>query len=99
MVLVSALLVLLAREDELQSAYIGFFPVIFFWVLDGYFLWQARLFRDLYDHVRILNNDVIDFSMNTRISKQTWLSAVFSGTLVSFCLALALLLTGAMLVY
>ena len=25
-----------------------------FWFLDSYFLWQERLFRTLYDHVRTL---------------------------------------------
>lgn len=50
-VLVSALLVLLARKQRFEFAYIGYVPVLVFWGLDGYFLWQERLFRDLYDHV------------------------------------------------
>ena len=63
-VLVSALLVLMAREDGSGPACIGFVPVLVFWGLDGYFLWQERLFRDLYDHVRTMDASHVDFSMN-----------------------------------
>ena len=62
-VLVSAILVLLAREEHIGFAYIGLVPVIAFWGLDGYFLWRERLFRDLYDCVRELEVTDIDFSM------------------------------------
>ena len=62
-VLVAALFVLM------KEAWGGFvpaalLPVLFFWGLDGYFLWQERLFRALYDHVRGLEEDSIDFSMD-----------------------------------
>ena len=65
LVLVSALLVVLAKEGRVEFAYIGFVPALVFWGLDGYFLWQERLFRDLYDHVRVLDEADIDFSMDT----------------------------------
>ena len=89
-VLVSALLVLLAREGRIEFAYIGFVPALVFWGLDGYFLRQERLFRALYDHVRALGEGDIDFSMDTSAFKRTWLSATFSITLVPFYIALAL---------
>ena len=44
-VLVAAILVLLAREDCLAAAFIALGPSMVFWGLDGYFLWQERLFR------------------------------------------------------
>ncbi len=89
-VLVSALLVLFAREDRGGFVCIGFVPVFVFWGLDGYFLWQERLFRDLYDYVRTLDGSEVDFSMNIGAFKRTWLGATFSRTLVPFHLALAL---------
>ena len=93
-VLVAALLVLLAREGRIDLASIGLAPVLFFWGLDGYFLWQERLFRALYDHVRLLNEDDIDFSMDIRPFKtdraRTWLGATLSRTLIVFYGALAL---------
>ena len=96
-VLVSALLVLLAREGRIEFAYIGFVPVLVFWGLDGYFLWQERLFRDLYDHVRVLDEADIDFSMDLSTFKRTWLGATFSITLVPFYIALALSVGAAMI--
>ena len=90
MVLVSALMVLLAREDRIEFAYVGFVPVFVFWGLDGYFLWQERLFRDLYDHVRVLREADIDFSMDIRSFRRTWVNATFSTTLIPFYGALIL---------
>ena len=91
-VLVSALFVLSAREGRLLVS-TAFVPVFVFWGLDGYFLWQERLFRALYDHVRVLGEDQVDFSMNVRAAgtgrAPTWLGATFSRTLLSFYAALA----------
>ncbi len=97
-VLVSALLLLLAREGRLEFTWIGFTPVLAFWGLDGYFLWQERLFRDLYDHVRALGKNDIDFSMDASVFKRTWLAATFSITLVPFYTALALSVCLAMII-
>ena len=43
-VLVAAIFVLLVREGRIELASIGIVPVLLFWGLDGYFLWQERLF-------------------------------------------------------
>ncbi len=63
-VLVAALFILLALEGRIEFAIITLAPVIAFWGLDGYFLWQERLYRALYDHVRTLEEVEVDFSMN-----------------------------------
>ena len=85
-VLVSAILVLLARENRLDAAFIALAPVLVFWGLDGYFLWQERLYRALYDHVRTLDEADVDFSMNTGPSRaeRSWRQSVLSRTLVLF---------------
>lgn len=92
-VLVGALLVLVVREDRAALAAIGFIPVALFWGLDAYFLWQERLFRALYDHVRLLPPDEIDFSMDvSRVADgwtRTWQGALLSRTLLLFYVALA----------
>ena len=92
-VLVAALFVLLAREGQIEFIVVALVPVLFFWGLDGYFLWQERPFRALYDHVRTLEEDKIDFSMNVSPFKtgrpRTWPSATFSRTLLFFYGALA----------
>ena len=63
-VLVSALLVLVVREDKSELAFIGLFPVVVFWGLDAYYLRQERLYIALYNHVRRLDPDEIDFSIS-----------------------------------
>lgn len=37
-VLVSALFVLLVREEQMELALVGLIPILVFWGLDGYFL-------------------------------------------------------------
>ena len=90
-ILVSALLVLLAREGRVEYTWIGLVPALVFWGLDGYFLRQERLFRDLYDRVRGSSESDIDFSMDTGAFKRTWWSATCSPTLIPFYCALILL--------
>ena len=92
-VLVAALFILLAREGRVEFVAVALVPVVFFWGLDGYFLWQERLFRALYDSVRVLEEGEIDFSMDVSPFKtghpRTWPSATFSRTLLVFYGALA----------
>ena len=98
-VLVSALFVLLAREGRPEVASVALAPIIVFWGLDGYFLWQGRLFRALYDDVRQLEECKIDFSMDILPSvrtdwARTWLGATFSRTLIGFYGVLAAVAVG-----
>ncbi len=86
-VLISALIALAAKDTKLLYVYLAYFPSIAFWGLDGYFLYQERLFRKLYDRVRNLSDDEIDFSMNTSVIKDDvspWLCVTFSITLIVF---------------
>ena len=87
-VLVAALFVLLVGQGRIELAAIGIVPVLLFWGLDGYFLWQERLFRALYDHVRGLENGEIDFSMKTNAFstgwKRSWIGTTLSITLILF---------------
>jgi hypothetical protein len=89
--LVSAIIVLGAKETDKRFVLIAFLPVIMFWILDGYFLFQERLFRKLYDSVRGKEKDEeVDFSMDTSLinikenKKISWLNAMFSKTIVTF---------------
>ena len=60
--------------------------MLIFWGLDGYLLWQERLFRALYDRVRLLEEREIDFSMDVSPFQadpmRTWLGATFSKALI-----------------
>lgn len=86
-VLVSALFALAASDTNLLFILLAYFPVFAFWILDGYFLWQERLFRSLYDQVRGLEEQEIDFSMDTSHLDEivpSWSAAIFSRTLGIF---------------
>ena len=92
-ILVSAVLVLVVGEDRQELAPVGLVPVLAFWGLDAYFLWQERLFRALYDQVRLTDEREIDFSMDVRGVRTgralTWTAVLASRTLLSFYGALA----------
>ena len=66
MTILSAAIIFVARaklhDGWLMLAFIV--PVLGFWALDGYFLWQERLFRGIYDDVR--QQGATDFAMDTR---------------------------------
>ena len=97
--LISALFVLAARDAHPAFALFIYIPVLIFWLLDGFFLWQERLYRKLYDHVRSLKDSDVDFSMNTTPFKTTegpmWVGATLSKTLIPFYGALILTVTAA----
>lgn len=56
---------LLLEGSKLQ-VFIAFIPLLVFWFLDTYFLWQERMYRKLYDWViaNRLNTDENLFNMN-----------------------------------
>ena len=96
-VLVSGLFALAANNSGGKFVMIAYIPAFIFWGLDGYFLWQERMFRDLYGRVRIKDPDDIDFDMSIRdelsnLSKwqrfnkdlAEWADATLSKTLIPF---------------
>jgi hypothetical protein len=66
---------------------ITFIPVFAFWTLDGYYLFQERLYRAKYKKVIKIEEDKIDYDMVTDSLKgngNTWIASIFSSTLVIF---------------
>lgn len=88
MTVIVATMILIARYDVQNPCIVlaVMFPVLGFWILDGYFLWQERLFRQVYDEVR--GQSDTDFKMDVMKHRDkpkcSWWSAVFSVTLVVF---------------
>jgi hypothetical protein len=93
--LISALFVLMKNQstgDYLKLTL--FLPLLAFWLLDGYFLQQERLYRKLYDKTRKTKETEIDFSMNASIYKNevdSWFQTCRSITLIIFYLPIATL--------
>jgi hypothetical protein len=99
--LVSALIALSAAGTDRRFMLIAFFPSIMFWILDGYFLRQERLFRKLYDNVRQSTETSVDFSMNTAPFARDvspLIGVIFSQTLILFYGAIIGVITLLMLV-
>ena len=89
--LVSAVLALSAKDADRRFALLAYYPVLMFWILDGYFLRQERLFRKLYDKVRVTVETAIDFSMDTSpfvTVVQSWARVTVSVTLLVFYLTM-----------
>src|SRR5690606_29330724 len=86
-VLVSALFALSASASNVKFVVLAYFPAIAFWALDGYFLGLERDYRSLYERVRRLEPDEVDFSMDARSvssGARGWASAFLSKTLIVF---------------
>lgn len=84
--LISALFALSAVNTKVEFVYLAYFPACIFWILDGYYLWQERLFRGLYDEVRTQDEVDVDFSLDTSEVRgvKPWWRATFSSTLIRF---------------
>lgn len=99
--LIAALFALSAKDSNKAYVLIAYFPALVFWILDGYFLSQERRFRALYDYVRKLDEDQIDFSMDTAPFKNdprnTWAGAMVSKTLLMYYGALSVIMLGLLL--
>lgn len=87
--LIAGILVLLTQLDDGKLPIIFLvFVTILFWCYDGYFLAQEKMYRDLYNKVRKLREEEIDFSMNIDEFKgkvqNTIIFCMFSPTLRYF---------------
>lgn len=95
--LVAGVFALASKEANKFYFLIAFIPVITFWGLDAYYLLQERLYRSLYNIVRELNENDIDFSMNTNREeilnneKNSFGSCLKSDTILCFYLPLTII--------
>ena len=86
MAVVTAATLILARTESSSAVVVLtlFVPVLGFWVLDGYFLMQERLFRKVYDDVRAREDTDFGMDVSKFKSKSSWLRSMFSVTLNIF---------------
>lgn len=80
-VVVSAVAALAAAGYGSRVVGVAFIPWVMFWILDGYFVGQERLFRKLYDRVRVASEADVGFSMDTSGVKgegTPWIGGMFS---------------------
>ncbi|MDE1925060.1 MAG: hypothetical protein KGH79_02685 [Patescibacteria group bacterium] len=84
--LVGALFAAAVTETSFLFLGISLCVVLFFWLLDGYYLSRERHFVKLYEHVSVKKPADIDFSMRTKLfrTRWDWPKCSFSTTLVVF---------------
>lgn len=85
--LVSALCALAAKDGNIAFVFIAYIPIPVFWGLDAFFLSCEREYRELYNKVRVIEEDSTDFSMNTNSPSggfMSWLESFISKTLFPF---------------
>ncbi|MFH1051034.1 MAG: hypothetical protein V1779_08940 [bacterium] len=87
----------LLLKNSKEQSFIAFIPLIVFWYLDAYFLWQERMYRKLYNWVitNRLETKKMLFDMNaTRFIKDvdSKIKIMFSITLRWFYLSILIVL-------
>ncbi|ARV97885.1 MULTISPECIES: hypothetical protein [Bacillus] len=92
-----------ANFKEMNSKFIivALIPVLFFWGLDGFYLYQEKLFRKLYEDVIDLQLDEVNFSMklSDNIKNEfNWWNVTISKTLLPFYLPVIAVILIALLI-
>lgn len=85
--LVSALFALAAKDSNLKFVMVSYIAIPVFWILDGFFIAVEKRYRELYNEVAGKDEGNIDFKMDaSKFNKDdaTWLSGIFSKTLIPF---------------
>jgi hypothetical protein len=83
--LVAGLFALAAKDADGRYAIIPYIPVIVFWILDGYYLFQERLYRRLF--LEASKGQASSFDLDASRfegEKRTWLCSMFSTTSLLF---------------
>ncbi len=93
--IIAALVALSIKESDFRLYLFTIVPTITFWLLDSYYLLQEKLFRHLYNDVRIKNEQNVDFSFDTSCyrQKESYIKIVLNnGSTAGFYLPLICLL-------
>lgn len=93
--IIAALIALSIKESDFRLYLATIIPTGMFWILDSYYLWQEKMFRKLYDEIRMLSFEDIDFSLNTSKykNKREFIQVIIkNGTTIGFYGIIVLLL-------
>lgn len=85
--LMAAVFAISAAEKDLFIGFLNYLILPAFWILDGFYLSKERQYRKLYTTVISKTENDIDFDLNANAfnrGKDTWMSAIFSKTLIVF---------------
>lgn len=97
--LIAGIFILAEKDTDKMYFLVAYFPIIVFWALDSYYFLLEKLYRALYDKVRLLPDDEIDFSMKASLDefkskKNNYFFCFFSIAELWFYFPLAIVSTG-----
>lgn len=97
--LVAGIFVLSSKDANKLYFLVAYIPIIVFWFLDAYYLLQEHLCIALYNKVRNLPENEINFDMDTSLAefhtkKNRYFKCLISKTILLFYLPLALVVVG-----
>jgi len=81
----------LSSNTKTEYLLVSIFPIIIFWFLDTYFLWQEKLYRSHYFMVSKKTESMIDFSMvltDESKKKEKYCEVFRSSTILPFYLGI-----------
>ena len=101
--LVAGIFALATKDADKLYFIVAYIPIIIFWGLDAYYLRQERLYRSLYDRVRLINEENIDFSLKLskeefNKEKNNYSCCLLSKTEILFYIPLALVCAGIIII-
>lgn len=101
--LVAGIFALSSKDNDKMFFLVAYIPIILFWGLDSYYLLQERLYRSLYNFVRLKKDEDADFSMKATKEDfpeegNSFWSCVFSKTEIWFYFPLALVTAGIIII-
>lgn len=101
--LVAGIFALASKDADKMFFLVTYIPIIIFWGLDTYYLLQERRYRALFEKVRNMEEDAIDFSMNAslpefRTGNNKYLYCLSSTTEILFYIPLAVLAGGIIII-
>ena len=96
--LIAGIFVLAGKDTDKMYFLVAYLPIIAFWGLDTYYLFQERLYRALYEKVR-LGEEMVNFSLKASAEefgseKNNFWDCFLSATEIGFYLPLAVVSTG-----
>lgn len=86
-IFVAVVLGFTTKDGDQDYIWLASIPTLAFWGLDGFYLKQEKLFRELYNNVRQKENRDIDFSMGVspdKSNEKSWISVCLSWTILGF---------------
>lgn len=101
--LVAGIFALASKDTDKMYFLIAYVPIVVFWFLDAFYLLQERLYRALYNKVRVMKVEDVNFDMNTNLpelksKRTTYIDCLFSKTEFGFYLPLALVTAGIIII-